>query len=388
MGFFVFSMKETEYINIKGARTHNLKNINLKIPMNNITCIAGPSGSGKSSLAFHTLLTESKRRFINSMPNDVKLFWDIPHQVDVDSIYPVLPVWGLAQHNPILGARPNVLDTLGLTNEICQLFYWLGENSCPEHGEFFSKESLTKLLEKEIKKNKDDRFFRVFIGKEIFLKYFPNGPFPSYSTNDLKEINQFEESERYWEVTKISLKKVSTFKDFLSENNLERESIEFQIVFPKSQAKFIFNGMHDRKCKVCNKAETIIVKSQNDLSPLNPVGACIECKGYGTILEYDQNKLVRKRGESIKNGAINFMEFSRFGQLKAPFLRECKKLNFDIDIPFEKLPQKKLWKFLYEGNEKFIGFNELFSYLESKKYKKNIRIYIRGLQKEIECSCL
>ena len=88
-------MQNLNIIKVRGARTHNLKNIDIDISLGKITCIAGPSGSGKSSLAFHTLLTESKRRFINSLPTDMKFFWEIPHTVDVDSIYPVLPAWGL-----------------------------------------------------------------------------------------------------------------------------------------------------------------------------------------------------------------------------------------------------------------------------------------------------
>ncbi|MBY0415769.1 MAG: ATP-binding cassette domain-containing protein, partial [Bdellovibrionales bacterium] len=103
-------MQNLNKILVRGARTHNLKNINIDISLGKITCIAGPSGSGKSSLAFHTLLTESKRRFINSLPTDMKFFWEIPHTVDVDSIYPVLPAWGLPQHNPVINSRPVALD--------------------------------------------------------------------------------------------------------------------------------------------------------------------------------------------------------------------------------------------------------------------------------------
>ncbi len=118
---------------IKGARTHNLKDINLELKMNSITCLCGPSGSGKSSLAFNTLLIESKRRFMNSFPNDVKFFWDIPQSADVDEIRPVLPVWGLAQSNPVLGSRPSAVDLMGINDRLNKLMFYLGENYCPSH---------------------------------------------------------------------------------------------------------------------------------------------------------------------------------------------------------------------------------------------------------------
>ncbi|RPJ76960.1 MAG: excinuclease ABC subunit UvrA, partial [Alphaproteobacteria bacterium] len=129
--------KNPNIIQIRGARTHNLKNIDVDIKLNQITCLAGPSGSGKSSLAFHTLLTESKRRFINSLPTDMKFFWEIPHTVEVDSIYPVLPAWGLPQYNPIINARPVVLDILGGHARLQKIFMELGRLACPEHHVHF-----------------------------------------------------------------------------------------------------------------------------------------------------------------------------------------------------------------------------------------------------------
>ena len=128
-------------IQIRGARTHNLKNIDVDILLNKITCVAGPSGSGKSSLAFHTLLTESKRRFINSLPTDMKFFWEIPHTVDVDRIYPVLPAWGLPQHNPVINSRPVALDVLGGQDRLQKIFMELGHFVCPTHHVPFEKVS-------------------------------------------------------------------------------------------------------------------------------------------------------------------------------------------------------------------------------------------------------
>src|SRR5690606_23092168 len=133
VGFFVLMKTFFDKIQIRGARTHNLKNLDLDIPLNKITCIYGPSGSGKSSLAFHTLFQESKRRLINSFPSDIKFFWDIPQSTDVDKIEPVLPVWALPQHNPVVGSRPSLGDLMGLTERLQQVFYFLGRNHCPEH---------------------------------------------------------------------------------------------------------------------------------------------------------------------------------------------------------------------------------------------------------------
>lgn len=115
-------------IEIRGARVHNLKNLDLNIPLRQLICLGGPSGSGKTSLAFHTLLTESKRRFVNSFPNSLKFFTERPAPVDVDSIYPVLPVFGLPQINPVMGARSVVSDIMKVTDSLQNVWFSLSQN--------------------------------------------------------------------------------------------------------------------------------------------------------------------------------------------------------------------------------------------------------------------
>lgn len=108
---------------VKNARTNNLKSLNIKIPLNSITTLCGPSGSGKSSLAFHTLLAESNRRFMNSFPTKMRLFFEVPAKVDVDSIKPILPAWGLRQSNPVLSSRYNVLEHMGGLDSLLKIFF-------------------------------------------------------------------------------------------------------------------------------------------------------------------------------------------------------------------------------------------------------------------------
>lgn len=160
-------------ITIEGARTNNLKNINLNIPLHEITCIYGPSGSGKSSLAFGTLVDESKRRFINSLPNDIKFLWNIPPSADVDLIEPILPVWSLSQINPVVGSRPVVGDLLGATELLSRIFFLFGEKRCSNcHGEIV-KSSLGESMEKWAAKQGEDAVFHFLIQKNIYQAIAP-----------------------------------------------------------------------------------------------------------------------------------------------------------------------------------------------------------------------
>jgi excinuclease ABC subunit A len=374
-----------EVIQIRGARTHNLKNLDVDIKLNKITCVAGPSGSGKSSLAFHTLLTESKRRFINSLPTDMKFFWEIPHTVEVDKIYPVLPAWGLPQHNPVVNSRPVALDVLGGHERVQRVFSVLGSFVCPTHHVPFEKVSSIKSALSQITslpKYSDEDIVHVFVSSSDYRKFVSDEMNPTRSMNSA--VENFIGTDPWYELTRVKGKNLQSLVMKLKEFNLpEGIVVRFHVLNLKKNIE-IHNHI-ELQCPYCDKktieAKVAFVES---LSPLNALGACPFCEGHGMKLIYDREKLVRDPTKTIKEGAINFLMFSRFEHLFPSFLKECKKNGIDINVPFQDLPESK-WLFLYEGSGKYEGFNSYFDYLKSLRYKKNIRIYVRSMQREVVC---
>ncbi len=363
-------LPEQSVIRIRGARTHNLKNIDIDLPINKIICVAGPSGSGKSSLAFHTLFTESKRRFINSLPTDMKFFWEIPHTVEVDSIYPVLPAWGLAQHNPVVNSRPVALDVLGGHERLQKIFMELGEYLCPDHHISYEKKSKMEGVIKKIlalKSIDQDDALHVFISRSHYLKFVSSEMNPSRSFNE--DVEDFNELHPWFELARVKIKNISSIIDKLKEFNLpEGSPLLFHVRGLKKS--FELENHFELQCPKCSsKAEFSKVTHVESLSPLNALGACSECEGHGMLLVYDREKLVKDPTKTIREGAINFLLFSRFEHLFPTFLRECKKVGVDVDVPFSDLPESK-WDFLYNGSGKYEGFNEYFEYLKSLRYKK------------------
>ena len=377
--------KNSNVIQIRGARTHNLKNINLDISLNKISCIAGPSGSGKSSIAFHTLLTESKRRFINSLPTDMKFFWEIPHTVDVDSIYPVLPAWGLPQYNPVLNSRPVALDVLGGHERLQKIFMELGRFVCPVHHLPFDKtweiEATINKIRKGMK-DSDEEVFHLFCRADVYRKYVSSDMEPPRSYG--KNITVFQESDEWYELFRVKGKSLDQVLKKLNEFKLPENSGLLMAAL-QSKKKWTFNHSKELKCPVCDETtREDKVQHLESLSPLNAMGACPECEGHGMILVYDREKLVKDPTKSIREGAINFLSFSHFLHDFPKFMREAKKRGFDLDIPFQDQPES-IWKFLHEGGGGYEGFNAYFEYLKSQRYKKNIRIYSRSMQSEVLC---
>lgn len=385
-------MQNSNIIKIRGARTHNLKNINIDISIGKITCIAGPSGSGKSSLAFHTLLTESKRRFINSLPSDMKFFWEIPHATDVDSIFPVLPAWGLPQHNPVVNSRPVALDILGGHERLQRIFMLLGSFVCPDHQVSYEK---TMALEdvvgdfREDKQREDEgrdqgEIYHLFVRAEDYRKNISNDFNPSRSFGN-GIIREYSAEDPWYELFRVKRKNIESILVKFKEIKLE-EGVELFLISSDSKKKVFFKNVFEYRCPICHKkAASAKVINVESLSPLNALGACPACEGHGATLVYDREKLVKDPTKSINEGAINFLSFSHFQHLFSDFLKEAKKQGYDLDIPFEN-QSKKIWKFLYEGSGKFKGFEEHFEYLKTQRYRKNIRMYMRSMQTEVLCT--
>lgn len=376
--------KTFSHIQIRGAKTHNLKNIDIDIPLEKITCLVGPSGSGKTSLAFHTLFQESKRRLINSFPSDIKFFWDIPQTADVDRIEPVLPVWALAQHNPVIGSRPTLGDLMGVTERLQQVFFYLGQNHCPVHHEPFVKAKQWGSL---LPKNIDAKtILHIFIGREDYKSLIRSGILPSRSFHE--DIHDFNENDSWWEITRLRAGDfVESIETKLRELELERFHGSIRIIAKDGSVDVDASCGGEKSCAKCGRTQEQEISHFHHLSPYNGVGACRECDGHGMILKYDREKLVKAPEQSVRDGAVSVMNYKSFLPWHGDMLKAFKRHGLDLDVPFKKLPEKK-WKLLYDGDGGYPGFNAFFEYLESKRYKTHVRILIRSLKSEFLCpSC-
>lgn len=373
---------DVDSIEIRGARVHNLKNVDLNIPLRKLICFAGPSGSGKTSLAFHTLLTESKRRFVNSFPNSMKFFTERPAAVDVDQIFPVLPVFGLPQINPVMGSRTVVSDVMRLTDSLQNLWFSFAKELCPTHEIELEVKSIGEQLKAQAPKNTEGVFTILLTPSEFQRVNGENYLPPRSFSQKRKTIEFFTPEDELWELMRFKWDNLSNVEKKWKELKLDQYRINFYLWgtdFKKPQQLHFHFGKSCPKCDF----DSIPAPSVSAFSPYSALGACPNCNGYGANLIYDEKKVV-DRDLTIQEGGLKLLNYAPFQDAYEELLKLLKKKKIPLDTPIKKLP-KEFFELLEEGQGQYPGYAELKKYLEGKKYKPSVRIYIRNLQKEVQC---
>ena len=375
---------QIDHIQIRSARVNNLKNIDLDIPLRKLICFAGPSGSGKTSIAFHTLLTESKRRFVNSFPNSLKFFTERPAAVDVDSIFPVLPVFGLPQINPVVGSRTVVSDVMRLTDGLQNLFFTASTELCPVHELELKTKNIADQIKEQVPDLENDSIYYVLLNPNEYQRVFGDSFFParSFSTKR-KTIENFQDQDDLWEVLRFKGSGLSSIQQKWSELKLDQYQLNYLIFSPKFKKPLKLNFHFEKVCPQCD-FESKPVYTVSAFSPYSALGACPHCNGYGANLIYDDKKLL-DRELTIEEGGLRLLNYGPFQFAYEELLKILKKKKIPTDIPIKKLP-KDFFELLENGIGHYPGFKELKDYLDSKKYKPSVRIYIRNLQKEEPCT--
>jgi excinuclease ABC subunit A len=385
-----------KYIIIKGARVHNLKNIDIRIPRNKLIVLTGISGSGKSTLAFDTIFAEGQRRYVESLSSYARQFLGRINKPEVDAITGIPPAIAIEQKVNTRNPRSTVGTSTEIYDYMKLLFARIGRTYSPVSGREVTVDTVTNvvdyfagrtpgekmmLLSPFIDSDKrlieqftllvDEGFSRIFImendkGKVMDIKDF--------LVNYDKRRREDEQSI-YLLVDRLS---ASTGEDVLS-----RLADSVQLAFKKGEGHcylYIYpDGGAPFLQEFSDAFEVDGVRFEkptvNLFSFNNPLGACPKCEGYGKILGIDENLVVPDKSLSIYNDAIACWKGETMKAFKEKLIYSAPKFNYPVHRPYYELSEQER-RLLWTGNKWFEGLDAFFGMLESNKYKIQYRVML------------
>ena len=356
---------KNEMLKIRGARHHNLKNLDLDIPKNKLVVISGLSGSGKSTLAFDTIYAEGQRRYVESLSSYARQFLEMMDKPDVDSIEGLSPAISIQQKTTSKNPRSTVGTTTEIYDYMRLLYARIGIPHCTNCGRKISTQSIETI---------SDSVLKDFNGKKILVlapiiqrkkgtyeKLFEQIKKDGYSRIRLdKEITTLDEEiplldKQKWHWVEIVVDRISVTK---SERSRLFEAI--QTALKAAKGSVLIAAEKDEKIFSQNNACPHCGISIGELEPRtfsfnSPFGMCKACNGLGVKMEFDADLVIPDKSKSILDGGI--VPWSgRFSSFKRQALRAVgKKVGFDLMTPINKIKSKHL-KIILHGTDDLIDF--------------------------------
>src|SRR5256884_7040854 len=441
----VIAPPECGCVEIRGARQNNLKGIDLDLPLGKLSVVTGPSGSGKSSLAFDTIYAEGQRRYVETFSPYMRQFLERMDEPRLDDIRGIPPAIAIEQSNLVKTSRSSV-GTITEFNDFLKLFCSRTARAfCPSCGREIRPETAKSIADQVIahfaghpstSKAFGAQNDGYGTGKTVLVAFWVTVP----SKTKPREFFQFLQQQGYlrvWlngEVVRVDTgakverlgARVQVIQDriVVSEENRARltEAIETALRFGKGKINVIpfpakagvslaisnsaadtaagtghefpfSTGWHCAHCDLDIRPPTSGLFSFN-----NPLGACPECRGFGRTIAIDLNRAIPDRSLSIAQGVVRVFRGEEMGVSHRDLRRACVLEEIDINIPFEELP-KADQDFVINGekrsgdytdddyeNDRWYGVRGFFRWLESKTYKMHVRVLLRRYRDYIRCT--
>ena len=409
---------DAEEIRVRGARVHNLKNIDFSIPHNAITVVTGVSGSGKSSLAFDTLYAEGQRRYIESLSAYARQFLERIEKPDVDEITGIAPAISIRQKNSTRNPRSTVATSTEIYDYLRLLYARVGHTFCLRCGEEVRRDSLDEIAERVLALPAGRRFYVMYelkltpepavstspatrarktarpgtevvrqtltsLRKRGFNRLFQSGRVFEFSNpEELLDIDFTKPV--YVLVDRLALSPEIRSRLMDSIEICYREGrgesiLEFVPDSPSSDKpntapeRLVFNERFD--CKKCGASYQ--EPEPRLFSFNNPYGACPRCQGFGNTIDFDPDRVVQDKGKTLAEGAIEPWTKPRYKAVAVEMRRYARAMGIPMDVPFHDLTAAQR-DMIFEGDPKqsYQGVKGFFAWLERKKYKLHVRVFL------------
>ena len=398
-----------DYLEIRGARVHNLKNISLRLPHNQLIVVTGVSGSGKSSLVFDTIYAEGQRRYVESLSAYARQFLERMEKPDVDEITGIAPAVAIRQKtirqkNSTRNPRSTVATATEVYDFLRLLFARAGDTICHNCGRIVGKDTVDGVAAQVLEFPERSRWYVLFPVR-------PLGPAAAAEAKGLSEalkarladlrskgFNRLYQSGRVFEFsTPESLLDLDFEQPFYAlvdrlaigpglrqrvvdaVETCYREAQE--VVFEHATAvppeRHWFSERFE--CRPCGIG---YIEPEPRLFSFNsPFGACPRCQGFGNTIDYDLDLVIPDKFKSLREGAVDPWTKPRYRRYQQRLLHAAKAAGVRTDTPFYELTPKEI-HFVWHGDADsegvagFEGVEGFFAFLETKKYKMHVRIFL------------
>ena len=380
----ICNMKEHENsIYIKGARVHNLRNIEVEIPHNKLVVVTGLSGSGKSTLAFDTIFAEGQRRYVESLSAYARQFLGKINKPDVDIITGIAPAIAIEQKVNTRNPRSTVGTTTEIYDYLKLLFARAGHTFSPVSGQEVRCFSVDDVAARILARDGQ----RVVIGAPLVLGegqgiiekltlLLSEGLMRVYTGGEVRLIEDvlpgIGPDTRADEI-RIVVDRMRVATDEDSQTRI-RDSVARAFSYGGGICEIVTDeGVREFSSRFEADGIEFERPSEHLFSFNNPLGACPRCEGYGKVIGIDEDLVIPDKSKTIYEDAVACWRGETMRKWKQQLVENASKFGFPIHTPFHELtPEQK--RLLWRGNEYFHGLDEFFEYIDSERRKIQFRV--------------
>jgi excinuclease ABC subunit A len=401
---------------VRGARVHNLKNIDFEIPHNRLTVVTGVSGSGKSSLAFDTIYAEGQRRYVESLSAYARQFLERIEKPDVDVIDGIAPAVAIRQKNQTRNPRSTVATATEIYDYLRLLYARIGRTYCPQCGEQVKYDTVDEVAERILALGDGTRIQAMFPllhseavaapGAEPAAEKKPRGRRKKQPEADtgaaLRErlfelrkrgFNRLLQAGELFEFSTpesllgidfnhpvfvlldrivVDAESRSRIVDAVESGYREASEVVFETAPAEGEAQQL-RFSHRFECKRCN------LKFEHPEPRLfsfnNPYGACPRCQGFGNTIDFDMELVIPDPSKTLAEGAVEPWTKPKYRPLGTEMRRFARLAGIPLDVPWASL-KKEHQQLILEGDGKWFGVRGFFEHLEKKRYKLHVRVFL------------